>query len=195
VLTLDTGTGGACYFAAISGWKRESPLSGARLHESSTAGVAQGVALVSQYGGSSRSRPRWARAIPSGLRHLMQTFPVVRLLFLFGLLALTACSSDTTAPSGSTTDVSIQDFYFYPFEVDVRIGASVQWTNYDPVAHTTTSDAGLWDSGPIAPAAVRSGSGGSFRFRFAQRGTYWYNCAIHPPNLYPGFVGVVVVRP
>jgi plastocyanin len=120
---------------------------------------------------------------------------VRRVLVLAGLLALAACSSDATAPSGSTTTVSIRQFYFYPFELAVRVGASVEWINYDPVSHTATSDLGLWDSGPLTPATGPSRAGGSFRFTFQQPGTYGYHCTIHPPSLYPNFVGIVVVRP
>jgi plastocyanin len=125
----------------------------------------------------------------------MRSLAVVRSLLVSSLLALTACSSDTTAPSGSTTIVSIQHFYFYPFSVAVRVGASVEWTNYDPVSHTTTSDMGLWDSGALSPVAPGAAAGGSFRFTFMQPGTYGYHCSIHPPSLYPGFVGIVVVKP
>lgn len=126
----------------------------------------------------------------------MRSLPaVVCPLLLSGLVTLTACSSDTTAPSGSTTVVSIQNFYFYPFTVAVRVGATVQWTNYDPVSHTTTSDVGLWDSGALSPVAGGATAGGSFRFTFMHPGTYGYHCTIHPPSLFPGFVGVVVVQP
>jgi hypothetical protein len=55
-----------------------------------------------------------------------------------------------------------QHFYFYPFTVGVRVVASVEWTNYDPVGRTATSDAGFWDSCQLTPAAVRRGSGGSY---------------------------------
>jgi plastocyanin len=125
----------------------------------------------------------------------MRSLPISRPLLLSGLLALTACSSDTTAPGGSTTIVSIQDFYFYPPTVAVRVGATVEWTNYDPVSHTATSDLGLWNSGSLGPAASVGVAGGSFRFTFTQPGTYGYHCSIHPPSLYPYFVGRVVVRP
>ena len=124
----------------------------------------------------------------------MRSFPL-RALICCSLVGLPSCSSDSTAPSGSTVIASIQNFYFYPFRVAVRVGASVEWTNYDPVSHTVTSDEGLWDSGPLSPAARGGGAGGSFRFTFTQPGTYRYHCSIHPPNLYPGFVGIVVVRP
>lgn len=124
----------------------------------------------------------------------MRSLPFAGPLLLAALLALTTCSSDTTAPSGSTTVVTIQNFYFYPYTVSVRVGATVEWINYDPVSHTTTADLGLWDSGPITPAALGK-VGGAFPFKFTQPGTYGYHCTIHPPNLYPGFVGIVVVRP
>jgi len=89
----------------------------------------------------------------------MRSLSLVRPFLVSSLLALTACSSDTTASSGSTTIVSIQNFYFYPFTVAVRVGASVEWTNYDPVSHTTTSDLGLWDSGALSPVAPGSACG------------------------------------
>ena len=123
----------------------------------------------------------------------MRSLSLVRPVLLSCLLALTACSSDTTAPRGPAAFVSIRNFYFYPFIVSVRVGASVQWTNYDPVSHTATSDAEFWDSGPLTPA-VRL-AGGSFQFTFTQPGTYGYHCSIHPPSLYPDFVGIVEVRP
>jgi len=28
-----------------------------------------------------------------------------------------------------------------------------------------------------------------------QPGIYGYHCSIHPPSLYPGFLGIVVVKP
>ena len=64
------------------------------------------------------------------------------------------------------------------------------------VGHTGPSaDAGLWDRGALSPVAPGSAAGGSFRFTFMQPGTYGYHCSIRPPSLYPGFVGIVVVKP
>jgi len=46
---------------------------------------------------------------------------------------------------------------------------------------------GVWDSGLLSPA------GGQFQMKFMQPGTFPYHCTIHPPSLYPGFAGAVVV--
>jgi plastocyanin len=85
----------------------------------------------------------------------------------------------------------------------VKAGTSVMWSNAGPSAHTTTSDAGAWSSptlgapsgggGPYGSGAATAG--GTFQFTFSQPGTYRYHCSIHPPSVYPGFVGVIVVTP
>jgi len=120
--------------------------------------------------------------------------------FIGGLVAvatLAACSSSPTSPSSSTptgggmtggTTVSIRDFVFSPSTISVKVGTTVTWTNNGPSAHTTTSDASVWDSGTL-------GAGGTFQHTFMQTGTFGYHCTIHPPSLYPGFTGTVTVTP
>jgi hypothetical protein len=49
----------------------------------------------------------------------------------------------------------------------------VTWMNSDPVSHTTTSDTGAWDSGPVS-------SGTTFQHTFSTAGTFPYHCNIHP---------------
>jgi plastocyanin len=44
------------------------------------------------------------------------------------------------------------------------------------------SDTGVWDSG-------RVGQNGTFRFTFANKGSYPYHCSIHP-----GMTGTIVVQ-
>jgi len=110
--------------------------------------------------------------------------------------ALSACSSSPTSPGGSMTagsmtngtSVSIRDFSFTPSAMSVKVGTTVTWTNNGPSAHTTTSDGGAWDSGTL-------GAGGTFQHTFMQTGTFGYHCSIHPPSIYPGFVGTVTVTP
>ena len=69
--------------------------------------------------------------------------------------------------------VGISKFAFAPATITVRPGQAIRFTNSDAVAHTTTSAAGAWDSGEIAP-------GGSFTTALQQPGTYAYHCSIHP---------------
>jgi YVTN family beta-propeller protein len=71
---------------------------------------------------------------------------------------------------GVTT--SIKGFAFES-SINVKAGQAVAWTNADSVAHTVTSDTGVWDSGDVAPGA-------SFSFTFNQPGTYAYHCMHHP---------------
>lgn len=111
-------------------------------------------------------------------------------------------SQSPSASPGDTVGVTIQDFTFSPAMLTIKAGTSVRWTNDGPSAHTTTSDTGVWTSGVLSPpgmAGSMSGGGGSpggtFDFTFTQPGTYPYHCSLHPPNIYPGFVGTVTVTP
>jgi len=76
------------------------------------------------------------------------------------------------APQGDIA-VSIAKFAFVPATITIWAGQSITWTNADPVAHTTTSDNKVWDSGSLL-------QNGSFTTTFSQPGTYAYHCTIHP---------------
>ncbi len=69
--------------------------------------------------------------------------------------------------------VAIGKFAFAPNSITVKAGQAVTFTNNDPVAHTSTSADGGWDSGEI-PA------GSSYTTMLQQPGTYTYHCSIHP---------------
>ncbi len=114
-----------------------------------------------------------------------------------------ATGSSGGPPPGATT-VTIQDFSFMPDTVRIAAGKTVYWTNKGPSAHTTVSDAGLWNSGTLNAPSSSGGSGysvtdraagGSFTLTFKSPGTYSYHCSIHPPSLYPHFVGTIIVTP
>ncbi len=103
-------------------------------------------------------------------------------------------------PSATVACVTIQDFSFSPASVPIKVGTTVKWTNNGPSAHTTTSDAGVWNSGtlsaPSGGGAYGGGTaGGSYQFMFTAPGTYGYHCALHPPSLpqYGGFTGTITV--
>jgi plastocyanin len=104
-------------------------------------------------------------------------------------IAATACSSSaddanevTTSSGGAVTTtvgssdaaVSVKEFAFSPGTITVAAGTAVTWTNNETgVAHTTTSDDGVWNSQTIQP-------GEDFTTVFADPGTFTYFCSIHP---------------
>ncbi|HYS20604.1 MAG TPA: plastocyanin/azurin family copper-binding protein [Gemmatimonadales bacterium] len=72
--------------------------------------------------------------------------------------------------------VAIRAFAFHPDSIRIPVGASVTWVNCeDPGTepHTTTSDAGVWDSPDLAPGARYSRT-------FAVVGVFPYHCTPHP---------------
>jgi len=136
----------------------------------------------------------------------MRVTPLMAVSLAFAL----ACGggSDTTAPSSggmnggsNLANVNIQDFSFSPAAVTIKVGGTVVWHNLGPSPHTTISDNGVWASGTLASPSGGGGygggssAGGSFQFTFTQAGTFGYHCNIHPPSLYPGFVGTITVTP
>lgn len=75
--------------------------------------------------------------------------------------------------SAAGNSVTIVDFAFSPSTMTITAGETVTWTNTGKQPHTVTSDAGLFDSGPLQ-------SGQSFSHTFPSAGSFAYHCAIHP---------------
>jgi plastocyanin len=69
--------------------------------------------------------------------------------------------------------VRIVDFAFMPASVTVSVGGRVTWTNTGERPHTSTSQAGGWDSGRLT-------TGQTFSFTFPRAGSFAYICTIHP---------------
>jgi plastocyanin len=86
--------------------------------------------------------------------------------------AVPAAPAAPAAPAPASA-VKIAGFAFGPANLTVARGQTITWTNGDAVAHTITSDAKVWDSGPVVPGA-------SFSVTLTEPGTYTYFCAIHP---------------
>jgi plastocyanin len=74
---------------------------------------------------------------------------------------------------GNGNTVKIQGFAFSPATITVKTGTTITWTNYDDMAHTVTSDDGLFDSGSISKNAT-------FSQKFDSTGTFAYHCTPHP---------------
>lgn len=115
--------------------------------------------------------------------------------FLVLTLSLAACSASptpvqptlaspaTTVPSaGNIAAIMIQNYAFNPATLTVKEGTTITWTNGDSVAHTVTSDTGIFDSGDLA-------EGKTFSYTFTTAGTYPYHCTPHHAKM----AGTIVV--
>jgi plastocyanin len=89
------------------------------------------------------------------------------------LIVVMAPGATAQGMTTTTTQVSIQDFFFSPANVSVPAGTTVTWVNEGNVPHTVTSDDGQFDSGLLMP-------GDSYTVMFKGQGTITYHCAIHP---------------
>jgi plastocyanin len=105
------------------------------------------------------------------------------------LAALAVC---LLAPAGSAQaqgpDVTVDmiGLTFAPTVVHVAPGATVQWTNSSPLAHTVTADDGSFDSGSVDPDST-------FSTTFDAPGTYQYYCAPHGSAGLHGMAATVIV--
>ena len=95
--------------------------------------------------------------------------------------ALALATSVENAEAAQYT-VNIRDFSFNPTSLTVQIGDVVRWENAGAASHTTSSPAGMWESGTLAP-------GGAFTQQFMTAGTFEYLCRIHP-----NMTGMIVVQ-
>lgn len=95
---------------------------------------------------------------------------------------------DGGVTSGRTLTIAMHGQAFGPELDTVTVGSTVTWTNQDGFEHTTTSDAGLWESGVVV-------SGQSFQHTFTDTGAYPYHCRIHGASGGVGMAGTVVVVP
>jgi plastocyanin len=65
-----------------------------------------------------------------------------------------------------------------PDTVRVKVGSTIEWTNYDTVEHNVTSA-----GGPQRFASKRFGEGGTFTIRATKPGLIRYECTIHPTTM------------
>ena len=88
-----------------------------------------------------------------------------------GFAAASLLTSYAGAAAGPT--VTVANMAFSPASVTVAQGGSVTWEFKDTVAHTSTSNQKLWNTGQHT-------SGDSASVRFPSAGTFGYHCAVHP---------------
>lgn len=86
---------------------------------------------------------------------------------------------------GDAKAVCMKDIKYLPARVTVPAGATVVWTNADPVPHTVTKESG---PGPEFDSQTVT-AGQTYEQRFPVAGTIEYVCTIHPSQR-----GAVVVE-
>jgi len=119
-----------------------------------------------------------------------------------GLAALVAlavlgsgCKNDSANPTGAsptnpvpmtiqTNTVTMAGISFSPATITIAVGSTVTWKNNDGIAHTTTSDTGVWDTGNMAAGSTKTTT-------FTTAGTFPYHCTYHASM---GMRGTVVVK-
>jgi len=83
-------------------------------------------------------------------------------------------TADAPQTSGGQAEtISIRDFAFTPGNLQVPVGATVTWTNYDDAPHTATATDRRWDTGILNKGQTKS-------LTFDKAGDYAYYCAVHP---------------
>lgn len=100
------------------------------------------------------------------------TFKKSGLLVLTFVSILFFISSCTSTNEPAANEVFIQSMAFSPATITITAGTTVKWTNKDGVAHTVTSDTGLFDSGNV-------GANKTYSHAFTTAGTYNYHCTYH----------------
>jgi plastocyanin len=115
-------------------------------------------------------------------------FRLLAALAAIALLGLVGCSSSSSASSDApfkvkgepvpTDRVDLPKSYkFAPAVVEVKAGTTVTWTNHDDFPHNVTLM-----SGPDK-TSKHLGIGDSASIPFAQAGTFFYECTLHPQQM------------
>jgi plastocyanin len=111
-----------------------------------------------------------------------------RIAVVVGVLSVLALGAALAGPGAESVQaqaagrVSIVDFAFNPASATVAVGSQVVWTNTGQAPHTSTSQAGGWDSGRLSP-------GQTFTLTASRAGSFAYICTVHP-----SMTGTLVVQ-
>jgi plastocyanin len=107
---------------------------------------------------------------------------VKRIVFLLVpclVLTLVACTqaakpSPTPAVTTTVTNATIQNIRHE--NLNVKVGATITWTNQDGVPHTVTAEGGKFKSSFLNKAQT-------FSFTFREAGSFNYFCEVHPNDM------------
>jgi plastocyanin len=93
-----------------------------------------------------------------------------KLVWIAATIALAASVASATA--AETIKVTIKAMKFTPAEITAHVGDTIEWTNQDPMNHTSTGTNKEWD--------VTIGAGKTGTVVVDKAGTFAYFCRFHP---------------
>jgi plastocyanin len=77
-----------------------------------------------------------------------------------------------------TVPIAYRNIAIAPDTVRVKVGSTIEWTNYDNVEHNVTSE-----GGPQQFASKTFGERGTFTIKALKPGVIHYECTIHPASM------------
>jgi plastocyanin len=77
-----------------------------------------------------------------------------------------------------TVPIAYRNIAIAPDTVKVKVGSTIEWTNFDEVAHNVTSE-----GGPQKFASKDFVNGGTFKIKATKPGVINYECTIHPASM------------
>ncbi len=77
-----------------------------------------------------------------------------------------------------TVPIAYRNITIAPDTLRVKVGSTIEWTNFDSVAHNVTSE-----GGPQKFASKDFGEGGTFKIKALKPGVIHYHCTIHPASM------------
>jgi plastocyanin len=97
-----------------------------------------------------------------------------------GNTTTTSSNQNNTVQNIPANTIIINNFAFQPSSLTVKSGTTVTWENQDSVGHSIKSTS--FNSQILQ-------TGDKFQFTFNTKGTFNYNCGIHP-----SMTGIIVVE-
>ncbi len=77
-----------------------------------------------------------------------------------------------------TVNIAYRNIAIAPDTLKVKVGSTIEWTNFDEVAHNVTSEGGTQKF-----ASKDFGKGGTFSIEALKPGVINYECTIHPASM------------
>lgn len=116
--------------------------------------------------------------------------PVLATVLLVAAIALSGCTGSAKAATTARDAVTLKGAAFSPKDLTVPRGATVVWTNVDPIAHDVTAKGNAWQSAG-GPGGMAKGA--AFSRTFDAPGVYEYYCTLHSTGPGNGMSGTVTV--